>query len=106
MNPDPEITSNSPRSGTTAGTAPTTGQAAGAAHEAVDRVAENVAKAEERVREKAASGQQQLREKTASARATGERTLDQLREYTQENPMAAAAMAFTAGYLISRILNR
>lgn len=102
MNADPETNRGSPESGA----APTTGHAADAAHEAVDRVAENAARAEERIREKAAAGERQLRERTAEARATTERTIDQFKTYTQENPLAAAAMAFTAGYLISRILNR
>ena len=105
---DPKTT-NSPEPGKgspTLGTSPTTEHMADAAHEAVDRVADKGAKAEERIREKAAAGERQLREKSAEARATTERAVDQFRQYTQENPIAAAAIAFAVGLVVSRILSR
>ena len=86
--------------------APTTEHAAEAAHEAVDRVADTVARAEGRVREKAAAGEQHLRMKSAEARASTERIVDQVRQYAQENPLAAAGIAFAAGLVVSRMLSR
>ena len=86
--------------------APVTDNVADAAHDAVERAADTAAKAEERIREKAASGERRLREKSAEARMTTERAVDQVRQYTQENPLAAAAIAFAAGLVVSRILSR
>jgi ElaB/YqjD/DUF883 family membrane-anchored ribosome-binding protein len=88
------------------GDAPATERVAGAAHETVDRVAEKMARAEGTVREKTAAGEQQVRMKSAEARATTERAVDHLRQYAQENPLAAAGIAFAAGMVISRMLSR
>jgi len=85
---------------------PTTDTVADAAHSAVERAADSVAKAEERIREKAAASERQLREKSAEARASTERAIDHMRQYTQENPLAAAAIAFAAGLVVSRILSK
>jgi ElaB/YqjD/DUF883 family membrane-anchored ribosome-binding protein len=85
---------------------PATDTVADAAHSAVDRAADSAAKAEERIREKAAAGERQLREKSAEARASTEWAIDHMRQYTQENPLAAAAIAFAAGLVVSRILSR
>lgn len=107
MNADPEGTSGrpDPLKGSSAD-APTTEHIADTAHETVDRVADRVAQAEGRVRERAAAGEQQLRMKSAEARANTERAVDQVRQYAQENPLAAAGMAFAAGLLVSRMLSR
>jgi ElaB/YqjD/DUF883 family membrane-anchored ribosome-binding protein len=86
--------------------APTTDTVADAAHGAVDRAADSVAKAEERIREKAIARERQLREKSAEARASTERAIDHIRQYTQDNPLAAAAIAFAAGLVVSRILSK
>jgi ElaB/YqjD/DUF883 family membrane-anchored ribosome-binding protein len=109
MKADPKMTNSPDEQGigsSAIGASPTTEHVAEAAHEAIDRVADKGAKAEQRIREKAAAGEQQLREKTAEARATTERAVDQFRQYTQENPIAAAAIAFAAGLVVSRILSR
>ncbi len=84
----------------------TTEQAASAAHEAIDLAAEAAARAEERLREAAITGEQRLREKSAEARHTAERTLEQVRQYTRNNPFAAAGIAFAAGIIVSRLLSR
>lgn len=105
MNADPRATPEPPKAGVT-GEAPATEQAAGAAHQTVDRVAERVARAEGTVREKAAAGERQVRMKSAEARATTERAVDHLRQYAQENPLAAAGIAFAAGMVVSRMLSR
>lgn len=108
MNADPQATPEpaEPLKAGVTGEAPATEQVAGAAHQTVDRVAERVARAEGTVREKAAAGERQVRMKSAEARATTERTVDQLRQYAQENPLAAAGIAFAAGMVVSRMLSR
>jgi ElaB/YqjD/DUF883 family membrane-anchored ribosome-binding protein len=83
-----------------------TEQAAGVAHSAVDRAADTAARAEERIREAAASGEQRLREKGEEARVSAERAMDHVREYTKENPLAAAGIAFAAGVILSRLMSR
>lgn len=105
-----EIGPDAPGSTTTRTTNPTdahvTEQAAGAAHSAVDRVAGSAARAEERIREAAASGEGRLKEKRAEARVSTERAMDHVREYTRDNPLAAAGIAFAAGLVVSRLLGR
>lgn len=83
-----------------------TEQVASAAHGAVDRAAETAARAEERLREAAAAGEQQLREKGEEVRVTAERALDHVRQYTRDNPFAAAGIAFAAGMILSRLMSR
>lgn len=108
MNADPRATPEpaEPLKAGATGEAPATEQVAGAAHQTVDRVAERVARAEGTVREKAAAGERQVRMKSAEARVTTERAVDQLRQYAQENPLAAAGIAFAAGMVVSRMLSR
>jgi ElaB/YqjD/DUF883 family membrane-anchored ribosome-binding protein len=77
-----------------------------AAHSAVDRAADSAAKAEDKVRRMAASGEEQIKEKTAEARATAEQSIDQFRQYTRDNPLMSAGIAFAAGLLLSRLLSR
>lgn len=101
MKADPSKSNATPAAGRATRT---TDQVAEAAHEAVDRAADSVAKAEERIRSKAADTERQLREKSTEARATTERAIDQMRQYTQEKPLAAAAIAFAAGLVVSRLL--
>lgn len=107
MKADPtKVSTNASEPGKARTATPTTDTVADAAHGAVERAADSVGKAEERIREKAAAGERQLREKSAEARASSERAIDQMRQYTQDNPLAAAAIAFAAGLVVSRILSR
>lgn len=108
MKPGSEATPEAPNSSSRArSTEPrATEKAAGAAHTAVDRAADNAAKAEERLREAATTGEQLLREKGAEARVSAERAMDHVRQYTRENPLAAAGIAFAAGLILSRLLSR
>lgn len=99
--PQPEATRR-----TSSGQASTTEHAAGVAHGAVDRAAESAARAEERLREAAAVGEQRLREQGEEARVVAERAVDHVREYTKENPLAAAGIAFAAGVILSRLMSR
>lgn len=77
----------------------TTDQVTGAAHDSLDRVADKAARAEGRIRDMAATGGEQLKEK-------GTETVDQVRQYTKDNPLAAAGIAFAAGLVLSRLLGR
>lgn len=107
MKPDPTTPNGSASDAGKARVAtPTTDTVADAAHGAVERAADSVAKAEQRIREKAAESDRQFREKSAEARASTERVIDQMRQYSQEKPLAAAAIAFAAGLVVSRILSR
>jgi ElaB/YqjD/DUF883 family membrane-anchored ribosome-binding protein len=107
MKPDPtKASTNASEAGKVRAGAPTTDTVADAAHDAVDRAAESVAKAEERIREKAAASERHLRDKSVEARVTTERAIDHVRQYTQEKPLAAAAIAFAAGLVVSRLLSR
>lgn len=107
MNTGSEATPEAPNSSRARSTeARATEKAADAAHSAVDRTAEGAAKAEERLREAATTGEQLLREKGAEARVSAERAMDHVRQYTRENPLAAAGIAFAAGLVLSRLLSR
>ena len=107
MKADPtKASTNASEAGKARVSTPTTDTVADAAHDAVERAADSVAKAEERIREKAAASERHLREKTAEARVTTERAIDHVRQYTQEKPLAAAAIAFAAGLVVSRLLSR
>lgn len=77
-----------------------------AAHEAVDRAADTAGKAEERVRRAASESEERLRAKSAEARESTERTLEQFRQYTRDNPVTSAGIAFAAGIVVSRLLSR
>lgn len=83
-----------------------TDNVAKAAHEAVDRAADTAGRAEDRVRRAASEGEERLREKSAEARASTERALEQFKQYTRDNPMTSAGIAFAAGLIVSRMLSR
>lgn len=89
-----------------AANAPLTHRATDAAHETIDRISGNAAKAEKRVRGAVADGEEQLREKKAEATVTTEKAIEQVREYARENPLMAAGIAFASGLLVSRIVGR
>lgn len=85
---------------------PTTEKASEAAHVAVDKVAEKAAVAETRLRQTVNSGAEQLQEKKEEAKQGTEDVIAQVRGYTQENPLAAAGIAFAAGLIVSRLLRQ
>lgn len=93
----PEGTSRSPHTG--AGSDP-------AAADASEGAAGRGGSTEERLREAAAAGEQRLRQSGEEARVVAERAMDHVREYTKENPLAAAGIAFAAGVILSRLLSR
>lgn len=86
--------------------APLTSKATDAAHETIDRIAGNAAKAEKRVRSAVADGEEQLRVKKTEARVNTGKAVEQVREYARQNPLMAAGIAFASGLLVSRIVGR
>ena len=108
MNAGPDGTPRPPHSGPQPDpTAPAepraTGHGAGTTPGAGHRTASST---EERLREAAAAGEQRLRETGEEARIAAERAMDHVREYTKENPLAAAGIAFAAGVILSRLFSR
>ena len=103
MNAGPEGTPRSPHTGADPDRAapPGTGGASQGAHDTA-----GPGSTEERLREAAAAGEQRLRETGEEARVVAERAMDHVREYTKENPLAAAGIAFAAGVILSRLLSR
>jgi ElaB/YqjD/DUF883 family membrane-anchored ribosome-binding protein len=86
--------------------APLTDRATEAAHDTIDRISNNAAKAEKHVRGAVANGEVQLRDKGAEARVNSEKAIEQIRDYAKENPLMAAGIAFASGLLVSRIVGR
>lgn len=86
--------------------APFTEKTVSAAHEAIDRLSERVARTEERLRGAAAHGQENWTEKQEELRAQFEGSVSGAREYARENPLMAAGIAFAAGLVIANILRR
>lgn len=101
-------TSQIPNEGPEATTqsAPFTEQTVSAAHEAIDRLSARVARTEQQLRGAASQGQEQWSERQEELRAQFEGTWAQARDYAQENPMAAAGIAFGAGFIIANLLRR
>lgn len=60
----------------------------------------------ERLGEAAAAREERLRDAAEEGRVVTERALEQVREYTKENPLAAAGIAFAAGVILSRLFSR
>jgi ElaB/YqjD/DUF883 family membrane-anchored ribosome-binding protein len=94
IGPQPDPASAEPRA---------TAQGGGTPPDAAHRTASST---EERLREAAAAGEQRLRETGEEARIAAERAMDHVREYTKENPLAAAGIAFAAGVILSRLFSR
>lgn len=86
--------------------APFTDKTVAAAHEAIDRLSERVAKTEERLRGAASEGQHSWTEKQEQVRAQVEGSVSGARDYARENPLAAAGIAFAAGIVVASLLRR
>ncbi|UZJ45048.1 DUF883 C-terminal domain-containing protein [Marinimicrobium sp. C6131] len=86
--------------------APFTEKTVAAAHEAIDRLSERVAKTEERLRGAATHGQQSWTEKQEEVRAQVEGSVSSAREYARENPLMTAGIAFAAGLIVANLLRR
>lgn len=86
--------------------APFTEKTVTAAHEAIDRLSERVAKTEERLRGAASQGQESWSEKQDEVRAQLEGSVAGARTYARENPLMAAGIAFAAGVVVANLLRR
>lgn len=86
--------------------APFTEKTVAAAHEAIDRLSERVARTEERLRGAASEGQQTWTERQEELRAQVEGSVSSAREYAQENPLMTAGIAFAAGLIVANLLRR
>jgi ElaB/YqjD/DUF883 family membrane-anchored ribosome-binding protein len=98
-------TASDPKTANAAAT-PTTHRASEKAHDTVDKLADSAATAEERIRGAVASGEEQLREKQKVAKESAEKAIEQVRQYTRDNPLMAAGIAFAAGLFFARIVGR
>ena len=93
--------------GTTTGTeqpekaAVTTSKLADAAHRAVDSVAAQVAEAERRLRDSASENKEALGDVAGTYKDKAGDIKDRTREYIDNNPVAAAGIAFVAGIIFS-----
>jgi ElaB/YqjD/DUF883 family membrane-anchored ribosome-binding protein len=85
---------------------PTTNRASEKAHDTVDKLADSAGTAEVRIRSAVTSGEEQLREKQKVAKESTEKAIDQVRQYTRDNPLMAAGIAFAAGLFFARIAGR
>lgn len=84
----------------------TTQRVAERAHQTIDRAAEVAAEAEESVRTSAQRATERLREGEERARESFDDSVNRLRTYVEQNPLAAAGIAFAAGLLVSALLRR
>lgn len=85
---------------------PFTDKSVAAAHEAIDRLSERVARTEERLRTAASEGQEQWSDRQEQLRAQVDESVSGARSYVRENPLAAAGIAFAAGVLVANLLRR
>jgi ElaB/YqjD/DUF883 family membrane-anchored ribosome-binding protein len=99
-------TSRASNGGAGDATATTTEHVAGKAHEAIDRIAQNTADAELKVRERAEAAANRVRETEERARAAADHSIERVSGYIQSNPLMSAGMAFAAGVVLSKLLQR
>lgn len=76
------------------------------AHEAVDQASESVGNAEESIRATAADTAETIAEKKETAALQVSTLADQARLMVVENPLTAAAAAFTAGLIVTSLLSK
>ncbi|WP_333609701.1 DUF883 domain-containing protein [Arsukibacterium sp.] len=85
---------------------PVTERASEAAHHAVDAMAEKAATAEDSLRRTAASSKATIDQKQEELKMQMQSTFERSKQFAQENPIAAAGIAFAAGMLVSALLRR
>ncbi|MBV2129402.1 DUF883 domain-containing protein [Arsukibacterium indicum] len=85
---------------------PVTEKASQAAHHAVDAMAEKAASAEDSLRKTAASSKATIDEKQEQLKMQMQGSYERSKQFAQENPLAAAGIAFAAGMLVSALLRR
>ncbi len=85
---------------------PVTDRATEKAHQAVDTASEHASRVERSVRHKAADAQDKLGDSKDAAAEHYERSMASVEEFIHEKPLAAAGIAFAAGFLASRIFSK
>ncbi|KKO47142.1 hypothetical protein WG68_00345 [Arsukibacterium ikkense] len=85
---------------------PVTERASEAAHHAVDAMAEKAATAEDTIRRTAASSKETIDQKQEELKLQMQSTYERGKQFTKENPVVAAGIAFAAGMLVSALLRR
>lgn len=83
-----------------------TDRAAAAAHDAIDRIASAAADAETRIRKASDEAQREMRRRSGAAREQGEQTVESVRGYVNDHPLAALGIAFGAGIIAASLLRR
>jgi ElaB/YqjD/DUF883 family membrane-anchored ribosome-binding protein len=77
-----------------------------AAHESIDRLQEKAGRVEDQIRDAASRASEQARNAGGDASAQIEGTLRKVTTYIEQNPLTAAAIAFSAGLVLSSLLRR
>ncbi|MDX1538932.1 DUF883 domain-containing protein [Arsukibacterium sp.] len=85
---------------------PVTERASEAAHHAVDAMAEKAGSAEDTLRKTAASSKATIDQKQEELKMQMQGSYERSKQFAQENPLAAAGIAFAAGMLVSALLRR
>lgn len=83
-----------------------TDRASNAAHHAVDTMAEKAATAEDTIRRTAASSKETIEQKQEELKLQMQSTYERGKQFTKENPVVAAGIAFAAGMVVSALLRR
>ncbi|WP_019677064.1 hypothetical protein [Arsukibacterium perlucidum] len=92
--------------GNSTANSPVTERASEAAHHAVDSMAEKAATAEDSLRRTAASSKATIDQKQEELKMQMQSSYERSKQFAQENPLAAAGIAFAAGMLVSALLRR
>lgn len=77
-----------------------------AAHEAMDRVTRAADRAEREVRRAAARAARRAKTTRKRAVRRANTTVDNVRTYIEDNPLAATGIAFAAGLVLAGLLRR
>ena len=86
--------------------APFTEKAKAAAHETIDKAAERASAAEEHLREAVENSGESLADKKAAIELEFDTAANQARKFIVENPLMAAGIAFTAGWLVTSLFGK
>jgi ElaB/YqjD/DUF883 family membrane-anchored ribosome-binding protein len=76
------------------------------AHDTIDKVAEKAKYAEQTARGAASRAADKARDAEDRMRAAADDGINSVRSYVEQNPLAAAGIAFAAGVLLSGFLRR
>jgi ElaB/YqjD/DUF883 family membrane-anchored ribosome-binding protein len=86
--------------------APLTEKTILAAHEAINHLSARLAKAESSMRHMASDSTESFSEKQEEIKVKVRGSLETAREFTRENPVMAAGIAFAAGAVLASLLRR